>query len=183
MISQDADENNIFVIREDREGSLWLATGKGIARFADGTFERFDRAHGLSDNSVQDLLIDREGSIWVGTNGGGVDRFRDEKFVAYSPKVGLSYDLVTAVTEDRSGAVWIGTAFGGLNRLKDGVITVFDNKQGTPFQEVRDPERRQRRDSLDRCPRRALHSEERDGHIAFTHSSTDGRIPSPGRFF
>ena len=106
-VSQNADENNIFVIQEDREGSLWLATGKGIARFADGAFERFDRTNGLSDNSVQDLLIDREGSIWVGTNGGGVDRFRDEKFVTYSPKVGLSYDLVTRspkIGRERSGS-------------------------------------------------------------------------------
>jgi ligand-binding sensor domain-containing protein len=121
------------VIKEDREGSLWLATGKGIARFSDGRFERYDHTDGLSDNSVQDLMIDREGSIWVGTNGGGVDRFRDEKFVTYSSKVGLNYDMVNTVIEDHTGAIWIGASFGGINRLKDGVITVFDNKKGPPL--------------------------------------------------
>ncbi len=136
-LSRDQDENDIFQIREDREGSLWLATGKGIARFADGAFERYDRENGLTDNAVQDILIDKEGSIWVSTFGGGVDRFRDEKFVTYSSKVGLSYDNVESVIEDRTGAIWIGTSFGGLNRLKDGVITVFENTQGLPFVDVR----------------------------------------------
>jgi len=88
----------------------------------------------LTGDALQRLMIDKEGSIWSSSNGGGVDRFRDGKFVTYSSRIGLSSDLANAVFEDKSGALWIGTAGGGLNRLKD--VSSQYSTQGTAFPET-----------------------------------------------
>jgi signal transduction histidine kinase len=58
----------------DSRGNLWVATtGQGLWRVRDGAdtraplIERATTQTGLSSNSVQPLLEDREGNIWVGT--------------------------------------------------------------------------------------------------------------------
>lgn len=73
----------------DRRGGLWMGSwGSGALLFrdprelADGTFgtpgpgaEAFREADGLVDDRITYFLEDREGSIWVGTNG-GLNRLR-----------------------------------------------------------------------------------------------------------
>src|SRR5438093_552444 len=69
-------------------------------------------ADGLSNNFVHTVMEDREGSIWIGTDG-GVDRLRDSKFVPYTRSDGLGNEFVWAVMPDRrDGALWIATQAG-----------------------------------------------------------------------
>ena len=56
----------------------------------------------------------RDGSLWIGTNGGGVSRMKDGKFTNFSMRHGLTHDVVWAVYEDREGVIWIGTRSGAL---------------------------------------------------------------------
>jgi signal transduction histidine kinase/sugar lactone lactonase YvrE len=80
----------------------------------------------LSHDAIADLHMDRSGSLWVGTRGGGLNRFDPVSgtFTVYRHDVGnpasLSSDWVWAIAEDASGSVWIGTLGGGLNRLDPG---------------------------------------------------------------
>lgn len=69
----------------DRDGAIWGATfSSGIYRIANPQAlhsggapveEVFTAENGLSSNSAQAILEDREGNIWVGTSA-GLDRFR-----------------------------------------------------------------------------------------------------------
>jgi len=87
----------------------------------------------LKEQIVSVLTIDRQQTLWIGTNYGlhAYDLARDS-FTGYyhSGKNGggLSHDNVTAIFEDRSGQLWIGTD-DGLNLLdRDrGVFTVLRN--------------------------------------------------------
>ena len=76
------------------------------------------------------LLEDREGNLWIGTDGGGLNRLTDGVFTSFAEKQGLSNDTVNALHEDREGSLWIGTNLGGLNRLKDGRFTSFTTREG-----------------------------------------------------
>ena len=69
----------------------------------------FSRAAGMSGAVIQNGLEDREGNIWVGTEG-GLDQFRATKLTpAVSPR--LTVDPVVAAND--RGGVWAGSASGG----------------------------------------------------------------------
>ena len=91
---------------------------------------------GLSSDVAFSLLEDREGSLWVGTHGGGLNRLRDGKLLAYSTREGLSSDAVLTVYEDRAGDVWIGTDGGGLNRLRGGRFTTLTTRDGLSSDQI-----------------------------------------------
>lgn len=72
---------------------------------------------GLSNNSVQCILQDKNGIFWIGTNG-GLNRYDGSSFIQYSvlSKPALSNSIVTALMQDEKGLIWIGTE-NGINIL------------------------------------------------------------------
>lgn len=104
---------------EDADGSLVVGTlGAGLYWFNDkGQATRLGTGEGLSNDYILSLLLDRENSLWVGTDGGGVNRLRRLLFeVAESTRD----RVVQSVSVDRSGAVLIGYSAGGVEVWKDG---------------------------------------------------------------
>ncbi len=115
-------------------GDLWIGTdGGGLARLdrATGSFQhvRHDPADdgSLSDDHVWSLLVDRSGTLWVGTYTGGLNRRvagdGGDRFEHYRHRPGdptsLSHDRIQVIYQDRGGEVWLGTA-SGLNRAAPG---------------------------------------------------------------
>ena len=52
--------------------------------------------------------MDREGNLWVGTNGMGLIRLRRAPLTAYGKDEGLSDAGFNAVFQDREGRIWLG---------------------------------------------------------------------------
>nr|HPI72068.1 two-component regulator propeller domain-containing protein [bacterium] len=82
-------------------------------------FEQISVAQGLSQSIVTNIMQDRRGFLWFGTEDGlnlydgyGFTVLRTDPANPQS----LSYNQVTALYEDRSGFIWVGTFNGGLNR-------------------------------------------------------------------
>ena len=88
---------------------------------------------GLPQNSVNAMLQDHHGYIWIGTFG-GLARFDGERFTVFDSAntPGFGSDQISSLYESRSGALWIGTVDGGLIRLQDGVATTFTERDGLP---------------------------------------------------
>lgn len=99
----------------DREGTLWIGTNDGLARWAGGTVQLFPVTDSLSSASVLALMEDREGDLWIGTETDGLHILRDQRFRTIGAREGLSSDRTTTVVEDRSGTIWVGTQEDGLN--------------------------------------------------------------------
>jgi ligand-binding sensor domain-containing protein/signal transduction histidine kinase len=92
---------------EDLEGNLVVGTyGEGVYWFdAKGGFTRLSGGKELSHNSILSLAVDREGCLWVGTNGGGLNRVKRQVFDVLESSQGLT---VQSVCEDEHGGLWIG---------------------------------------------------------------------------
>lgn len=106
----------------DAHGALWVGTrNAGLARFTLDDDEldvrlvkdqHWSTAQGLQSDSIYGVHEDRDGVIWVGTNGGGLHRIKDGEVSHYSAKEGLSNNKVTAILRDSKGDLWVGTDYG-----------------------------------------------------------------------
>ena len=105
-------------IYEDRSGVLWFGTDRGLYRDSLGSMRRFTTADGLPHDFVRVIHEASDGSLWLGTNGGGVARYTRGRIESLTTADGLSSNLVRSIHEDEAGVIWIGTEDRGLNRLE-----------------------------------------------------------------
>ncbi len=63
-------------LKGDLGGDLWIGTSGGLSRLHDGVFTNYTVQQGLSNNIVTAIAQDRQGTLWLGTNGGGLNRLR-----------------------------------------------------------------------------------------------------------
>lgn len=83
-------------------------------------FERLSIEHGLSQNSVNCIMQDHRGFLWIGTDR-GLNKFDAYRFTVYKHDPEDSQSLrdgkIWCLFEDRAGNLWIGTDDGGLSRF------------------------------------------------------------------
>lgn len=94
-------------VTEDREGNIWVATAKGVDRFADAPIQSLTVSDGLCGPNVSSVLASRDGSIWIG----GVNtltRLRDGVITCFLNGGELPGGQVSALFEDDAGRLWVG---------------------------------------------------------------------------
>jgi signal transduction histidine kinase/ligand-binding sensor domain-containing protein len=129
--SYDGSAHEITALFRDRDGCLWVGTEhSGIYRIDGSQVDTFDRADGLSSNSVTGFQQDSEGDLWV-TTAGGLDVFRRRPVVTYSSREGLSADGVNAVIKRRDGSIWMSNA-AALDSVLDGEVSSISKRNGLP---------------------------------------------------
>jgi ligand-binding sensor domain-containing protein/signal transduction histidine kinase len=128
---------------QDGQGFMWFGTERGGLNRYDGCeFKVYQNEEGnersLSRNNVTALVLDRQGTLWVGT-GGGLNRYHraTDDFTCYRPIPGDDTSLcdmvITALCEDAAGAIWVGTEK-GLSRLdpKTGKCSTWRHDPNNP---------------------------------------------------
>ena len=113
---------SVNALAETADGRLWIGTdGQGlVVRAADGAVQRYSRedAAGLGDNRIDSLLVDRHGTLWVGT-WRGLQRL-PAGATAFAPVGGdaaISSARITALFAAGDGQIWIGSRAGQLWRI------------------------------------------------------------------
>jgi ligand-binding sensor domain-containing protein len=145
-------DNVVNAICEDQTGTLWIATNGGLNRLIPSPNKNSPPAfihyrhdpsdpRSLSHDAVTAIFADRNGVLWIGTQGGlnKLDLYHNHgasvSFTRYlhDPRNphSLSHDDIRAIFEDSVGVFWIGTNGGGLN--------LFDREQGKFVHYQNDP--------------------------------------------
>ena len=96
----------------DAEGFLWFGSYTGLYRYDGTKFKKYlledDRAL-----PVNDLVQDRNGNLWIGTNGDGVYCFDGKTFTEYQLNDDVQgTSVVNRLYLDSEGTVWAGTNAG-----------------------------------------------------------------------
>ncbi|MEW6130211.1 MAG: diguanylate cyclase [Acidobacteriota bacterium] len=110
---------------EDHDGNLWVFDEQQLYRYRDGKLTPLLTAEGVTFKPIRAVFCDREGIIWVGTDGHGMYRVTRQFLNTYSMKDGLLENNVYPIYEDRAGHIWIGTLQKGFARLANGKFTNF----------------------------------------------------------
>jgi signal transduction histidine kinase/ligand-binding sensor domain-containing protein len=118
--------DNVRAVVQTRDGYLWVATQAGLARFDGVRFTVFGRQTepAFRSNECNVLLEGADGSLWVGTIGGGLMRYREGRFETYGRAEGLPTDVVNNLYEDRAGRLWI-TSYEALTVYEGGRFKTF----------------------------------------------------------
>lgn len=119
---------------KSKDGTLWFGTQSGLYRYKDGVFHHYTDDNGLPISHIYEVTVDREGNVWLGTNGKGLAKIREnlEVFTNYSTKDGLANDIVHTIFEDSKGYIWIGSEHSVARINLENKVDVFHKVELSP---------------------------------------------------
>jgi ligand-binding sensor domain-containing protein/signal transduction histidine kinase len=122
----------VLALYQDRQGTMWVGTQSGLARYANGQCTWFTRKDGLVLSDVRVITEDETGTLWFGMSGGGLGRLEAGKLTQFRRPDGLANDFVWSLLAEKDGTLWVGTFGGGLCRLRDGRFATISTREGLP---------------------------------------------------
>ncbi|MBP7642520.1 MAG: hypothetical protein KA767_04230 [Saprospiraceae bacterium] len=117
----------------DSQGLIWVGSIGGLSHFDGKKFTPFllpessveNPQHMLSDKLVIKILEDRNGKMWLVTDGNGIFTYKQGVFNHLTNKNGLTDNQVADVLADKKGNIWIGTFNGGVSKFNGKTYTNF----------------------------------------------------------
>lgn len=137
---------------QDRQGFLWFATDYGLNKYDGYKFTVYKNnerdSNTIADNFIWKIALDKNGNLWIGTNGGGLDFFdlKTETIIHHKHKPRNNNSIidneVRSVYVDKKGLVWLGCGInGGLIDCYDPQSRKFTHYK-LPFKDKSDAQRR-----------------------------------------
>ncbi|WP_217277299.1 hybrid sensor histidine kinase/response regulator transcription factor [Pedobacter foliorum] len=139
------NSNDIFCVKEDRKGKIWVGTNGGgvdVLGANDEVLVKYCKnpkaanEHDYPGNNfIRFIEEDNAGRIWIGSYGSGIAVFNpDSNNFAIHNKANskLPNDLTLSILKDRMGNIWVGTFSGGLSLFdrKTNQFITFSEKNG-----------------------------------------------------
>jgi signal transduction histidine kinase/ligand-binding sensor domain-containing protein len=116
-------------------GSVWMAMdgvgpGLGVRYYGDGSFASYvvPGFDGATIRAVA-LFLDRDQTLWVGTESQGLYHIHDGHADHYGAAQGLTGDEVHSIYQDREGNLWI-TTDKGVDLFRDIPIVSYSSTEG-----------------------------------------------------
>lgn len=126
----------ITQIHQDNEGNMWVATdGAGIYQLRRSQIKVYGAQEGVGSGNIYPILQRHDGSIWLGSLGGGLTRITSEDTTTVIPQQGASMlEDVWALHETRDSTLWVGGA--GLCRWEAGQCAPYETEMPPDFGRV-----------------------------------------------
>lgn len=124
--------SGVTAIAAGPDARLWIGTEKGLFQWETETPQVRSFMHvaadrlSLASHSVRNLLLDRSGTLWIGTSYAGASRVDLEaggigQFRHFGEgDAGRAIENVTMLTGDRKGRLWWSSDSDGIHQLDNG---------------------------------------------------------------
>jgi signal transduction histidine kinase/ligand-binding sensor domain-containing protein len=119
----------------DPSGSVWasfdgVGPRLGVQRYTDGKWTSFV-VPGFDGSTVRShtLFVDRERTLWIGTESNGLYHVHDGHADHYERSDGLSGNGIGSMYEDREGNLWVATDR-GLDMFHDTSVVTYSTIEG-----------------------------------------------------
>lgn len=107
---------HVYALLPAADGNYWLGGYQGLELFSPAT-GRSQLARVPFTQAILDLLMDRNGLIWIATDR-GLFRYNPQshEFVGFTSQDGLKDEFIVSLEQDEFGFLWLGTR-NGLTRF------------------------------------------------------------------
>ena len=134
--------DGVVAIAAGATGSVFVAMdgvgpGLGVRYYVNGDFANYvlPGFDGATIRAIA-LFVDRQQSLWVGTESQGLYHIRDGHADHYGAAQGLTGDEVHSIYEDKEGNVWV-TTDRGVDLFRDIPIVSFSSTEGLSGSDLR----------------------------------------------
>jgi ligand-binding sensor domain-containing protein/signal transduction histidine kinase len=117
-------DDEIFNVFQDRSGTMWYSTGKGVTREGEHPFAPFGPAE-LAQSPAYRTFEDPRGNIWI-SNGKGTFRAEGDNLEPLASVGARSFYA------GRDEDLWMGTNGHGLVHFKPRVVRMYTKADGLP---------------------------------------------------
>jgi class 3 adenylate cyclase/ligand-binding sensor domain-containing protein len=136
----EASTKIVLSLLLDESDQLWM----GISELGMGCIDltespdqpmlirRFERAQGLSEGFIFEIIQDGNGQLWLTSNGVGIIRYDPNSFIHFTEEEGLAGNYAYAVLDDIYGDLWIGTSDGGISCYTGSNFLRYTKQNGLP---------------------------------------------------
>ncbi|MBN1252906.1 MAG: SpoIIE family protein phosphatase [Bacteroidales bacterium] len=116
LLNLTIKNTQINAMIKDSDGSIWVATNKGLYKKKGKNIKKYTLYNGLPHNKVLNIFEDNLKRIWFSTPR-GVVRYNFNNFSVFKTQDGLLSNEVTSIGQDNNGNIWFGSDLG---------INIFD---------------------------------------------------------
>ncbi|MCL4538110.1 MAG: T9SS type A sorting domain-containing protein [Bacteroidetes bacterium] len=128
MSTSGLPNNYVYAVAVGPHGNKWIGTEGGFAELSGSTWTNYNSTNSnldLTGENIRSILIDGQGTKWVGTWDKGLLKFDGLNSTEYDPSnCGMGSYIVQSIALDKQGKMWLGT---------DNGLTVWDGTNWTTY--------------------------------------------------
>ncbi len=125
----DLKQSGIRDICQGDNGTIWIASYRGILRLQGTSEKLLTEKEGLPAVDMRRVLKDKNGDLWFASRSQGLVKFSaklNKVLRVYNKENGLGSNYILSVEQDSKGQLYVGTHSGGMTIIRpDGSFTTY----------------------------------------------------------
>ncbi|MCX6929367.1 MAG: hypothetical protein NT154_40045, partial [Verrucomicrobia bacterium] len=109
LVMEDLSGNFVTALTQGRDAVLWIATSGGLYRISEGKTSLITRKDGLLSNQLRALHQSPDGTLWIGSRGGGLSCWQEGRLASFTTEHGLPDNSISQILQDDAGDFWFGS--------------------------------------------------------------------------